>query len=130
MTTRLQRLIRSKLDDKALEMMCSMYTRNQKLELTNADVQFLQEYPEKPSEVFSIPIPEWVSYPQALFHYILQQFSILFTKPQYNTIDGPYSVLCVPPAVDKVLRESNLNTSVQHDLLSLYIRPFTKGRGL
>ena len=129
MTSRLQRLIQSKLDDKALEMMCSTFTRNQRLELSNADVQFLQEYPEKPSEVLSIPIPYWVTNPHALFYYILQQFNSVFTKPLYNTTDGPYDRLCVPPAVDKLLRDYNLPIALQQDLLSLYIRPMTRGRG-
>ncbi len=129
MRTRLQRLIQFKLDDKALEMMCSSFTRNQRLELSNADIQFLQEYPEKPSEVLSIPIPYWVSNPYALFYYILQQFSTVFTKPVYNTTDGLYDRLCVPPVVDRVLREYNLPLSLQQDLLSLYIRPMIRGRG-
>ena len=129
MTSRLQRLIQFKLDDKALEMMCSSYTRNQRLELSNADVQFLQEYPERPSEVLSVAIPEWVSDPQALLYYLLQQFSHVFMRPQYSSSDGLYSKLCVPPAVDKVLSDNNLPVSLQQDLLSLYIRPVTRGRG-
>ena len=130
MTSRLQRLIQSKLDDKALEMMCSTYTRNQRLELSSADILFLQEYPENPSEVLSIPVPEWVSNPHALFFYVLQQFSSVFIKPQYtsNVKEEEYSKLHVPPPVEKVLEKEGL-LALEQDLLSLYIRPIHRGRG-
>ena len=128
--SRLQRKIQLKLDDAALEMMCSSYTRNQRLILSPADIQFLQPSPEHPSEVLSLILPDWIPNPHALFFYILQQLSSFFIKPQYTAKDGKWSRFEVPPVVEKVLNQAGLPGSIQQDLLFLYIRPVTRGRGI
>ena len=69
---RLTHRIIFKLDDAALEIMCGLYARNQKLKLTPSDVQFLQSPGSDPSRKLRLLVPSWVKEVHALFFYFLQ----------------------------------------------------------
>lgn len=129
--SRLQRVIQLKLDDAALEMMCSSYTRNLRLFLSPADVEFLQPSPDQPSEVVSLLLPQWIRNPNTFFFYLLQQLSLVFLQPQYTqVVDNKERVLLKTPSeLSKVLIQYNLPLSLEQDYLFLYIRPVSKGRG-
>lgn len=123
-------MIQLKLDDAALEMMCSSYTRNQKLKLSPADVHFLQPSVDQSSEVVSIVLPKWVQNVHVLFYYLLQLLSCTFLTPKYTTIDNKETLrLQTPPDLSKALEDFGLPPSIQQDYLFLYIRPVTRGRG-
>ena len=130
--SRLQRRIQLKLDDVVLEMMCTNYQRNQRLYLSQADVQFLQPSPSLPSEIISLLVPSWVLNPHALFFYMLQQLNQTFIKPQYTSSgkgERKWQSIVVLPELAEVLKAALLPERVQDDHLFLYIRPLTRGRG-
>ena len=112
-------------------MMCSSYTRNQKLRLSPADVEFLQPSLDQPSEVIPLTLPNWVPNPHSMFFYLLQQLSSTFLPPQYTVFEKSDSTcLHTPPDLSEALKNVNLPTSVQQDFLFLYIRPVKRGRGM
>ena len=128
--SRLQRVIQLKLDDAALEMMCSVYTRNQKLKLSPADVHFLQPAIDQFSEVLSFVLPNWIQNHDVLLYYLLQQLSMPFLTPVYTTFDDKNTVnFQTPPHLTQILNENGLPIDIQQDYLFLYIRPVNKGRG-
>ena len=111
--------------------MCSSYTRNLRLFLSPADVEFLQPSPDQPSEVVSLLLPQWIRNPNTFFFYLLQQLSLMFLQPQYTqVVDNKERVLLKTPSeLSKVLMQYNLPLSLEQDYLFLYIRPVSKGRG-
>lgn len=130
---RLHFMIQSKLDDAVLDMMCSLYARNQQLKLHPADVQFLQPSHSHniPTHVLCIPIPNWVYQAGALFYYLLQCLTSLCLKPQYFSSDER-DHFHVPERLHNaylVQREDTFKDSLQ-DHVFLYVRPQTKGRGM
>ena len=112
-------------------MMCSSYTRNLRLFLSPADVEFLQPSPDQPSEVVSLLLPQWIRNPNTFFFYLLQQLSLMFLQPQYTqVVDNKERVLLKTPSeLSKVLMQYSLPLSLEQDYLFLYIRPVSKGRG-
>lgn len=129
LTKRLQRLIQLKLDDAALDIMCSSYTRNQRLKLSRADVRFLQPSEDQSSEIFTIKLPNWMPSLQAFLFYLLQNMSSKFLLPQYTATEGRFSSFKVTEQLRHVLEAAQLISSIQ-DFLNLYIRPVFKGRGM
>ena len=126
---RLSYVIQYKLDDAALEMMCSLYARNQRLKLTPADVQFLQLSHSEPSHSLSIDIPSWVREVEALAFYFVQVLSVIAMKPRYTSNDHREHFQ-VPQALQNAYVMTNLPVEAHQDHLFLYIRPQTKGRGM
>jgi hypothetical protein len=126
---RLTHRIIFKLDDAALEIMCGLYARNQKLKLTPSDVQFLQTPGATPSRQLRILVPLWVREIHALFFYFLQSLSTLALKPKYASQET-HIRFQVPQSVQNMCLSAGLPTELHQDLLFLYIRPHTQGRGM
>ena len=126
---RLQRLIQLKLDDAALDIMCSSYTRNQKLKLSRADVQFLQPSPDHSSEIVTIKLPNWIPSMQAFLFYLLQNMSSMFLSPRYTATEGRFSSFMVTEQLRQAMEAAQLPNIIHQDFVHLYIRPVVKGRG-
>jgi hypothetical protein len=126
--SRLQRVIQLKLDDAALEIMCSSYTRNQRLRLSPSDVEFLQPSCDQSSEVMSVLLPKWITSFQTVLYYLLQQMSAIYLNPQYSPADDKVVPFNVPPDLSASL--AHLPPEICQDYLFLYIRPVNRGRGM
>lgn len=127
---RLSLIISMKLDDAALEMMCGLYARNQKLKLHPVDVQFLQPSQYDATHVLSIPIPPWIrsSEVEAFTFYFLQTLSAMALRPKYTSSDIR-DQFCVAQPLHNAYMATGLPQGLHQDHLFLYIRPHTQGRG-
>lgn len=128
---RLYHVVQLKLDDVVLDLMCSLYARNQKLKLYPADIQFLQPLLSEPSHILSIPLPTWIGQVEALVFYFLQNLTCFTFQPNY-TSESHKDHFQIPLALQNayLTETSDQAHDIYQDHLFLYIRPHTKGRGM
>ena len=130
---RLQGTIQRKLEATTLDILCSLYARNQNLKLSPEDVAFLQSDFRKPSLTFHLPLPDWLghSYREAFFFYFLQMLSTFTLMPAYSSIDRTeHHQFQAHTDLQNAYQTAGLGIESASDHLLLYIRPQTKGRAM
>lgn len=126
---RLNGTIQHKLEAAALDVMCSVYARNQLLKLTPEDVDFLQP-DRKPSHTLHLSLPAWLQqeYTHPFFFYFLQTLSTFAVHPTYP--GGQSKQLLAHQELQYAYLVETYSHQGHKDHLFLYIRPPNKGRGM
>ena len=83
-------VLQKKLDDKALELLCSLYSRST-VKLTPQDIAFIQPKSHRPKTRLHLPIPELFKEScQALSVYFLQLLETFTIKPLYSSPEAQH----------------------------------------
>lgn len=86
--------LQKKLDDKALDLLCSLYSRST-VKLLPQDISFIQPKSRKPKTRLCLPIPElFKGSCQALSVYFLQLLGTFTIKPLYSSPEVQHFKVC------------------------------------
>lgn len=86
--------VQKKLDDKALDLLCSLYSRST-VKLFPQDISFIQPKSRKPKTRLCLPIPElFKDSCQALSVYFLQLLGTFTIKPLYSSPEVQHFKVC------------------------------------
>ena len=93
LTDNFKNIIQKKLDESALRILCSEYSKGANIKLKPQDVAFIQPKHRSPDHQVVLCIPQLLeSYAQALAVYFMQLLGTFTIKPQYAPETSHFAV--------------------------------------